>query len=388
MQVALAGLGLVLPFSPAGVSMLLGLVLVLALCSGRTLWGTAAWREPTAAIGLLLFAYLALHTALAGPWTLHGLSAVNKYHELLFLPLLLAAFSVISRPQAFLGGLAAGSLAYAVAHWLTPWAPQLAIELAQKRISAGFCLALSAYLLVHERGRLAWLWRLIAAVLALTVLFRIEGRTGHVVLMLLAMAAVWNLRPGRWRLPATVGACVALGLMALASPAVQNRMQETLSGLSAPRPDASTSTGIRMALLTNGWTIAAAHQPFGVGYGRYAQVHEPVARERLSREPGSKPDPAGWEVLANNPHNEYLMQLACGGIPALALLLAWMGAAALRRDASGRSPPALAGLVLAFAIGCALNSLLMDFVEGHFYIAVLAWLLARERRATASSTTP
>jgi hypothetical protein len=37
----------------------------------------------------------------------------------------------------------------------------------------------------------------------------------------------------------------------------------------------------------------------------------------------------------------------------------------------------LAGLCLAFAIGCLFNSMLMDFVEGHLYTALLAWLLAR-----------
>ena len=34
---------------------------------------------------------------------------------------------------------------------------------------------------------------------------------------------------------------------------------------------------------------------------------------------------------------------------------------------------------LAFAAGCLFNSLLMDFVEGHLYIALLAWMLAENR---------
>ncbi|TFY99141.1 hypothetical protein EZ313_21455 [Ramlibacter henchirensis] len=383
MQAAMAGLGFVLPFSPAGVAWFMAALLVVALCSLRHVSRTAAWREPTAAIGLLLFAYIALHTAVAGPWTLASVGSVNKYHELLFFPVLLALFAATSRPRAFLWGLGAGTLAYALAHWVAPWFPALSQELAPKRISAGFCLALAAYLMLHQGGRFAWMWRGIAAVLAATVLFRIEGRTGHVVLMLLAIASVWNLRPGRWRMPAAVGACVALVLVAFNAPPVQTRMKETLSGLSTMRMGAETSTSIRLALLANGWTIAAAHQPLGVGFSRYAEFHEPVARRRLAQEPDWNPQKASWEVFANNPHNEYLMQLACGGVPALALLLAWIAAAAFRRDASGRAPPALTGLVLAFAVGCLFNSLVMDFVEGHFYTVVLAWLLAGERRAAA-----
>jgi O-antigen ligase len=241
--------------------------------------------------------------------------------------------------------------------------------------------------LFHEGGRRAWLWRAIAAILAATVLFRIDGRTGHLILLMLALILVWRLRLGRWRLPVLVVAPLLLVLLALASPSVQKRLQETWVGVASQRLDAGTSTSIRLALLTNGWTVAATHQPFGVGFSRYAEVHEPVARQRLSREPGWDPRSDAWEVRANNPHNEYLMQLACGGIPALALFLAWLVAAGLRRDASDRAPPALTGVVLAFAVACLLNSLLMDFVEGHFYMAVLAWLLARQRRAAVPSTT-
>lgn len=382
-QAALAALGGVLPFSPAGVSVILGVLLLIALCSVGTIRRTQAWREPTAAIGLLLFAYIALHTLIDGPWTLASLSAVNKYHELLLFPVLLALVVSSSRPQAFMWGLVAGSLAYAVAHWLSPWLPALAEELGPKRISAGFCLALSAYLLLHEKGRLVWLWRGIAALLALTVLMRVDGRTGHVVLLLLAMWTVWRLSPLRWRLPAAVAAGLTVALLAVASPSVQNRIKETWTGVASMRLDAGTSTSIRLALLTNGWAVAMAHQPLGVGFGRYVEFHEPVARQRLAREPDWKPEKASWEVLSNNPHNEYLMQLACGGVAALALFLAWLAAPALRRDPDGRAPPALAGVVIAFALACLFNSLLLDFVEGHFYIAVLAFLLARERRASA-----
>lgn len=387
-QAALAGLGLVLPYSSAGVSMLLGVLLLIALCSIGTMRRTEAGREPTAALGLLLFAYIALHTLLDGPWTLDGVSAVNKYHELLLFPVLLAMMCSTTRPQTFLWGLAAGSLGYAVVHWLSPWLPALEAELAPKRISAGFCLALSAYLLLHEKGRWVWLWRGISALLAVTVLTRIDGRTGFVVLLLLAVWTVWRQSPRHWRLPAAGVVGLAMVLVALASPPVSKRLQETWTGIHSMRLDTGTSTSIRLALLTNGWTVAMAHQPLGVGYGRYVEFHEPVARQRLSRESGWKPDHTGaWEVLSNNPHNEYLMQLACGGLPALVLFLGWLAAPALRRDPGGRAPPALGGVVIAFGFACLFNSLLMDFVEGHYYMAVLAFLLARERRATAPPPT-
>ena len=388
MQVALAALGVVLPFSSAGVSVALGAIVLLAVCSAPQLWRTAAWREPVAMLGLLLFAYILLHTVITAALTGADVGVVNKYHELLLFPLLLAAMVAISRPEPFVWGLAAGCVGYALAHWATVFEPALAEELARRRISAGFCLAVTAHVFLHLGGRRAWIWRLIAALLAITVLLRIDGRTGQVILLVLATLAVWRRAPGHWRHAALVGVPLALLTVALLSPPVKIRMMETVDGLATLRLDTGTSTSIRLALLINSWTVATSHQPLGVGFSRFAEFHEPVARQRLAREPAWKPENASWEVLANNPHNEYLMQLAGGGAAALALFLAWLAAPALRRDRNGRMSPALSGVVLAFAVACLFNSLLMDFTEGHFYMAMLAWLLAHERRHAVASEAP
>lgn len=382
--VAMAALGSVLLFSTAGTALLTAVILAIALASPKRVWRTAAWREPTAALGLLLFAYIALHTAVAGPWSAASARVLNKYHELLLFPVLLAVFTLASRPRAFLWGLGAGAFGYALAHWATPLSEVLAEELTHRRISAGLCLSLTAYLLLHEGGRFGWAWRSVAAVLVGTVLLLIEARTGHVVLAVLAISAAWYFSPARWRLPAALGACAALVLVAFSAPAVHSRLQETFQGMSRTDAASGTSTSIRIALLTNGWAIASANQPLGVGYGRYAEVHEPISRARLGGAQASDP----WEVKADNPHNEYLMQLASGGAPALALLLAWIAAPGLRRKSSGRAPLAVPGLVIAFAVGCLFNSLVLDFTQGHFYTTILAWLLARERRADAAVPLP
>ena len=63
---------------------------------------------------------------------------------------------------------------------------------------------------------------------------------------------------------------------------------------------------------------------------------------------------------------------------ALALFLAWL-VAPLLRTAPLAVRQSIAGLVLAFAVGCLFNSLLRDFIEGHFFVVVLSWLLAQAR---------
>ena len=61
--------------------------------------------------------------------------------------------------------------------------------LESRRISAGFVLAVCAFLvLMRARGQARpWPARALAAFLALTVLFAIEGRTGHVVVIVLVV---------------------------------------------------------------------------------------------------------------------------------------------------------------------------------------------------------
>jgi len=75
------------------------------------------------------------------------------------------------------------------------------------------------------------------------------------------------------------------------------------------------------------------------------------------------------------------MQLVGGGVVALALFLAWLVAPMLRVPHSRGVQASLIGIGLAFAFGCLFNSLLMDFVEGHFYVTLMTWLLAQSGRA-------
>ena len=118
----------------------------------------------------------------------------------------------------------------------------------------------------------------------------------------------------------------------------------------------------------------------GAGFANYSAVHEQAARERYRRQGPGRGNPHSFWVRARNPHNEYVMQLVGGGdrvagaVPRLARPDVPAGGA---RAPAGQRP--LAGMGLAFAVGCLFNSLLMDFVEGHLYIALLAWLLAENR---------
>ena len=384
---ALGALGFVLPFSVAGVSLTLFALLLLALAAAPSVWRSAPWRDPVAAVGLVLLAYIAAHTLWTTGFTPVTLRTVNRYHELLMLPILLALFRLVTRKEAFFYGLAIGAVGYAAVHWVAIFHPRLAAYLEPRRISAGFGLALCAFILLEQSRHLArpWVGRLAAAFLAVSVLFAIEGRTGHVVLLLLVACAAWSHSPRRWRWGAMVALPLVVLAIALGSPAVQKRVGETMAGERPHQGSQLASTGIRVELLRNGLDLAGTHFAGGAGYANYAAEHDKATRARYAGDPQRAHYLQSHWARTSNPHNEYLMQLVGGGVAALALFVAWLVLPLVRKTPSGNTRSLLVGVSLAFAAGCLFNSLLMDFVEGHLYGVLLAWLLAQSAHARGAT---
>lgn len=380
--IALALLGFLLPVSVAGVAILMGVFLVLAALAAPAVWRSAPWRDPVIALGLLLFAYIAAHTLLTSGFTPEAWKAINRYHELLIAALLLALCRLATRPWWFLHGLLAGTLLYAGAHWLAlVWQP-MAGYLEMRRISAGFNLAIFAFVLLAlaPGGARPGRSLLAAAFLVLTVFFAVEGRTGHLVMLLLVGLAAWMFSPRRWRWAAVVVLPLVVLALALGSPAVQKRVSETLAGSSPTAAGDMSSTGIRIELVRNGLNLAGRYALTGGGFAEYRRLSEESARELYAGDPERRAYlDQDWARIAN-PHNEYLMQLVGGGVLALGLFLAWLVAPTLRVAQSHGVQAALVGIGAAFAVGCLFNSLLMDFVEGHFYVALMTWLLAQSGR--------
>jgi len=375
----LAALGLFLPFSTAGTSIAMAALLLLCLLAAPRVVRLAPWREPVLAVGLALLGWILLRTFANGIDT-RALASVNRYHELLLVPLLWALLRISHAPQALFLGLAAGALMLAGLHWIAPAVDALGPWLGARRISAGFGMAISAFLL-FEHGRQGLLPRraafLAAAFLALTVLFATDGRTGHVVLLLLLGCAAWRASSGRWRWAAALLLVLVGVLLSSLSHPMRSRITETLAVAHANSHEsqALTSTNIRVQLLRSGMQVARENPLVGTGWADY--------RDAFARAGTQLGMAAGPWSRGDNPHNEYLMQLGAGGLPALALFLAWLAMPLVQAARPTPQPDAWRGAIacvtLAFAVGCLFNSMLLDFVEGHLYATVLAWMLARSR---------
>lgn len=372
-------LGFFLPMAPAPVSVLLAILIVFAVVLAPRLLALEPWREPTVIIGLLLLAWIAGHTLWTSGFDVReAVPAVNRYHELLLPLVLIPLFRLAGRPDAFLRGLVAGALVWAALHWAALAHEPLAAYLAKRRISAGWTMAVTAFLLlVHAPvARRPSLYRLAAAALSVTVVFAISGRTGHVVLLaLLALAAGLLARRGR-DLAVVVVAALAIGVVALSSTRLQDRLAETVSGSARLDRPVTNSTEIRLQLALTARDLVLAHGWTGVGHTHFAERHAESTTARLLADPNGAAHLKEWWVHIDNPHNEYVLQVVGAGATALALFLGWL-AAPLLRSGPVHMRRSIIGLILAFAIGCLFNSLLRDFIEGHFFTVILAWLLAQ-----------
>lgn len=373
----LGAFGFVLPLSTAAVAIGMALLLAFSVTVAPQLWRTRPWRDPAVAAGLLLWAWIAVHTATSQGLGGSSAEAVNSYHELLLVPLMVALVRLCSRRWSFLCGLAAGSTVYAVAHWLMDLVGPLHTYLMPRYISAGYVMAVSAFVLLDQsrRGAPHARWMQAAALLLVSaVLFKTPGRTGLLVLALLAGYTAWCWAPRGWRLLGAGGLILLLLTVALSFGAARERMADVVATLDTSRASQQTSTGIRAGLLASSLKTAREHGLAGVGYAGFRQHHEEAAR-RVAAEKGQATTTL-W-VNADNPHNEYLMQLIGGGMVGLGLFVAWLLLPMKRRGAWALAPPSFVAVTLAFAVAAVFNSLLLDFVEAHFHAALLAWLLAQ-----------
>jgi O-antigen ligase len=369
------GLGVSIPISIAADNVLCGLVLLAWLAGGQLRETGARLRaNPAALVALAIWAALAVGLAWGARDAGDGTQMLGKYADLLLIPIFASLFThVRDRRWALYAYLAAMGvtlvLSYALAAGLLParfFRPNAPYPVVFKLwLTQNILMAVGAYLCwllgreaATARARAAW-W-LAGTLAALNVMLMVPGRSGMLMLGLMALYAAWIQRGWRALAAAIVLCAAGAGVVALALPTVAGRATEIVTDARAWQPgqQTTTSTGQRLEFYRVSLGLIA-HRPLaGTGTGSFAQAY----REAVA---GTTLEPT------RNPHNEYLLlgvQLGAGGV--LLLVALWV---ALWRVAM-RLPPLerdlARGLVLAFAAGCLLNSLLLDHTEGLLF----AWL--------------
>ncbi len=374
-NVLVIALGAAIPLSVAAANVLIALLALAWLSGGRV---TSAWRKalahPVARAALILLAVLAVgtlygHGTLAARWNMMG-----KYLDLMLLVPLSQAFADTrvrcAARRALLGAIALTLvLSWLIALGVLPDNGALFkavpgdASVFKDHITQSILMAFAAFVWMSDAVRRGPRWRRVAgAVLAaaavIDILFFVEGRTGYVVLMMLALYLFVGRFGLRGALIATL-ALVTLGFVAYhEGPSFRLRVDQAVRQVERWRPDRAhkSPVGLRLDFYETSLRIIRRHPLIGVGTGGFvgAYAHE-AARFHME--------------TTHNPHNQFLLVMIETGLPGLVALIAlftiqWRAARSLPR----RARMLARGLLCTLVIGCLLNSLLIDFTERLFYV--------------------
>lgn len=389
---AAVAMGFSIPISVA-LDSLLALVILLAclLTIGYRGKSDAIRANPVAWLAIALFFFYLIGCAYSIGNQEDILTGLGKAARLMFIPLLLIVFQdEATRRRAWYGFIGAMLLTLVLSYllWLgllpkweiirgdaaNPVIFKLHITHNLFMAFTAFACAVQARYAATPRRR--GIWVALALLAAFNVLFMVQGRTGHLVLLVLLIyiGIVWL----RWKgVAITLAAIGVLGVLtyALPSSSLHQRAALAYHEFSAAQPDvaATTSVGQRMEFYRNTLEIVRQRPLLGAGTGGFRQAYAEQVR-------GSE------RVATHNPHNEYLMVAAQLGLAGLLLLLAlfavqWRAAArlpAMREQMLAR------GMVLSVMVASAVSSTLIDHAEGWFYVWMSGLLFAALKSAHPS----
>lgn len=238
-------------------------------------------------------------------------------------------------------------------------------------VLAALCWHLRSYVPVRYRSVLA----LTVSALALACVFFIfQGRTGHIVaIILITLTIVWEF-PKRFRFKIVLVPLVLLVGLAASSGRVSHGFKEIGNSIQSfnQSGDISTSSGMRLDLWHRSLQSLAESPWWGTGVGSWG-------REFKRQEAIHNPEIPNNEAAIDhrNPHQEYLLWGVELGVPGIALLCAIL--VALYRNSLRLETPirrAMQSVLVALSVACLFNCALYDAMIGDYFCIALALMLA------------
>ena len=376
-------LGLSIPLSIVADNIFLAVILVAWLLSGHLGAQIArAVRNPVVAAGLFLFALFIAGILVYDGDPLVAARFLGKYKELLFLvPLVGLLDGRVWRARAFrfffvamvitlIGSYAIGLGLIPIDNPPTRYAGNPTVF--KLHITHSFLMAMFAFLCaslarIETDRRRRLIYVALAVLAAANVLFMVQGRTGYVVLVALFVYAViaWY----RWKgvLAGALILGIVLGAGWFSSSTLRERTETAVKEYQewVPGQGAQTSIGQRLDFYHVTYEIIREHPLLGVGTGGFEKAY----RDKV----------AGTNLApTSNPHNEYLMigaQLGIVGVIAFVTMLVVLWRLSGRLENEFERDLARA-LVISYALGNLVNSLLLDHTEGMLFCWASAALFA------------
>ena len=366
-------IGLAIPISTALTNVLCPLAILLLLAEGQYQQKfNILSRHPLTVIALLLFAVMSfgfLYTPVS--WIEAGLM-LDKYRELLYIPLFILLFAdEKTRRWGLYAFLSAMGITLLLSYWmtLTGWSigkgtPQNAFVF-KNYITQGLLLALAAYFLaVYAWQQQRRYWLIIILLALYNILFLSEGRTGYLIVFCLILLFAYQTYRLRGLIVGSLLLVLLSGLIYSYSDVVKKRLDSVSANIhNYQQGETDTSIGLRLEFYKNSLVLIAQSPLWGHGTGSFCYEYQQLAQ------------PQGI-TATTNPHNEYLMigvQWGLIGMGLFIYLLYQLGLLAVYLP-----PPQswmAQGLVVTIAVGCLVNSLLLDTTEGHLFAYLIGVLV-------------
>lgn len=335
------------------------------------------WVNPVAKVSLLLWLAIALGMSWSSTTWQEAWNGFGKYRELLLLPLMASLLTEGWGKRVFYGFLAGHIIGMLLSYlqWMG-YAP-----LSKGVMPSGFhshipFATFEAFLIYaclflgfHDKARRN-LFFLLSIAMLFNLLFINTGRTGFLVLALLALTFMITQWKVKGFIAYLVIATLAFGLLYQYSPTFKKRLiQETTQEIELADVNSNMGTyHLRPTLWKNALLIIQENPLTGFGTGSF--LHE---YQRIS----------GAE--SKNPHQQFLLtwvELGIGGLFLLCYLLytQWKTS----RHLPAPNQYIAYGFLIAFILHSFLNSSIMDNVEGHFYALMSVALWADDKSWTST----
>lgn len=387
-RAAAVGAGASVTFSTALTSVLLALLALCWLASGRAAeTGAAALRHPLGVAIAVFLLVLAAGLLYAPSPAQAGLDTLWSWRKLLVMLVLLGLFSETRWKarfaRAFIAVCALG-LVVSFASWLE-WLPAYGGRgpgiVLQNHATQGMVFSLGALCAGVLAREAAPRWKRVLGVLivlfAANVVFVCTGRSGYLALFVVAAFLALN-RFGWRRLPwVTVAAPAVMALVMLASPTVNQRVVQAYEEAFVIDPGQGfSSVGFRRHTYENAIALIRERPLLGYGTGSFAKVYSDYVGSRF----------ADWRgAPATDPHSQYLYIGFENGIVGL---LAFFGIVAAAFVSAARCPTfgAIgAGALMVWLATSLFNSHFTTFGEGHLIALFLGVMLAGCGQGTAAA---
>lgn len=362
---------------------------VAVLLGSRTASPANELRRTSIAVLIVLSAFaisLVWSTAPEGD----ALISVGKYGKLLMIPLIVMLIKDRREAVYALGIFSLVQLFLLIGSWMlflhlpVPWATSSSAltynSVFSSYLDQGIMTAVFAAICWHLRllvpGKFGQYWATTVAVIALAnVFFVLEGRSGHLVaILMLSLAIMWAL-PSRYRVVVVLLPVLLLLAVATISPTVQTRIVQVKTEMQAfsfqrgENITTGSSSGIRLHFWHRAVQSMTEHPAYGSGVGSWSSEFNRIEKLQDSNR----------QVVAalSNPHQEYLQWGVQLGIPGV-LLLAGLMISVLRDTLEMETVAARAvqSALVALAAACLFNSTLYDALIGDFFCVTLGLLLA------------